>query len=62
VRCAGSSSRATADAASTYVWSWDGRRPAGVFVPNGTYTIRVRATNSLGTLTLRDTVRVIQVR
>jgi Phosphodiester glycosidase/FlgD Ig-like domain len=45
-----------------HVWSWDGRRPAGVFVPNGTYVIRVRATNSLGTLTLRDTVRVIQVR
>jgi Phosphodiester glycosidase/FlgD Ig-like domain len=45
-----------------HVWSWDGRRPAGIFVPNGTYVIRVRATNSLGTLTLRDTVRVIQVR
>ena len=43
-----------------HVWSWDGRRTAGVLVPDGTYVIRVRATNALGTLTLRDTIRVVR--
>jgi Phosphodiester glycosidase/FlgD Ig-like domain len=43
-----------------HVWSWDGRRAAGVLVPGGTYVIRVRATNSFGTLTLRDTIRVVR--
>ena len=43
-----------------HVWSWDGRRAAGVLVPRGTYVVRVRATNSFGTLTLRDTVRVVR--
>ena len=45
-----------------HVWSWNGRRAAGVAVPSGTYVIRVRATNSLGTVTLRDTIRVIRAR
>jgi hypothetical protein len=43
-----------------HVWSWDGRRTAGVLVPGGTYVIRIRATNSLGTATLTDTIRVIR--
>ena len=43
-----------------HAWSWDGRRAAGVLVPRGTYVVRVRATNSFGTLTLRDTVRVVR--
>jgi flagellar hook assembly protein FlgD len=43
-----------------HVWSWDGRRTAGVLVPGGTYVIRVRATNAFGTLTLRDTIRVVR--
>jgi Phosphodiester glycosidase/FlgD Ig-like domain len=42
-----------------HVWSWDGRRTAGVLVPGGTYIIRIRATNSFGTLTLADTIRVV---
>ena len=29
-----------------HVWSWDGRRTAGVLVPGGTYVIRMRATNA----------------
>ena len=41
-----------------HVWSWDGRRAAGVLVPGGVYVVRVRATNAFGTVTLRDTVRV----
>ena len=43
-----------------HVWSWDGRRAAGVLVPSGVYVVRVRATNSFGTLTLRDTVRIVR--
>ena len=43
-----------------HVWSWDGRRTASVLVPSGTYVVRVRATNSFGTLTLRDTIRVVR--
>jgi Phosphodiester glycosidase len=43
-----------------HVWSWDGRRTAGVLVSGGTYVIRVRATNAFGTVTLRDTIRVIR--
>jgi Phosphodiester glycosidase/FlgD Ig-like domain len=43
-----------------HVWSWDGRRTAGVLVPGGTYVIRIRATNSFGTVTLTDTVRVVR--
>jgi hypothetical protein len=43
-----------------HVWSWDGRRTAGVLVPGGTYVIRIRATNSFGTLTLSDTIRVVR--
>jgi hypothetical protein len=43
-----------------HVWSWDGRRTAGVLVPGGTYVIRVRATNSFGALTLTDTIRVVR--
>jgi len=43
-----------------HVWSWDGRRAAGVLVPGGTYVIRIRATNSFGALTLSDTIRVVR--
>jgi flagellar hook assembly protein FlgD len=43
-----------------HVWSWDGRRTSGNLVPGGTYVIRVRATNSFGTLTLSDTIRVVR--
>lgn len=43
-----------------HVWSWDGRRAAGVLVPNGLYVVRVRATNSFGTVTLSDIVRVVR--
>jgi phosphodiester glycosidase len=43
-----------------HVWSWDGRRTAGVLVPGGTYVIRIRATNTFGTLTLTDTIRVVR--
>lgn len=43
-----------------HVWAWDGRRAAGVLVPGGVYVVRVRATNAFGTVTLRDTVRVIR--
>jgi hypothetical protein len=43
-----------------HVWSWDGRRTAGVLVPGGTYIIRIRATNTFGTLTLSDTIRVVR--
>jgi Phosphodiester glycosidase/FlgD Ig-like domain len=44
-----------------HLWSWDGRGAAGALVPGGTYVIRVRATNSFGTVTLTDTIRVIRV-
>ncbi len=43
-----------------HLWSWDGRRATGVLVPGGVYVVRVRATNSFGTVMLRDTVRVIR--
>ena len=43
-----------------HVWSWDGRRTAGVLVPGGTYVIRIRATNTFGTVTLSDTIRVVR--
>jgi hypothetical protein len=43
-----------------HVWSWDGRRTAGVLVPGGIYVIRIRATNTLGTVTLSDTIRVVR--
>jgi Phosphodiester glycosidase/FlgD Ig-like domain len=43
-----------------HVWSWDGRRTAGVLVPGGTYVIRIRATNAFGTVTLAKTIRVVR--
>jgi hypothetical protein len=43
-----------------HVWSWDGRGTAGVLVPGGTYVIRIRATNTFGTLTLTDTIHVVR--
>jgi flagellar hook assembly protein FlgD len=49
-----------ARARGKHVWSWDGRRTAGVLVPGGTYVIRIRATNAFGTLTLTDTIRVVR--
>ena len=43
-----------------HVWSWDGRRASGVLVPGGTYVVRIRATNTFGTVTLTDTIRVVR--
>jgi flagellar hook assembly protein FlgD len=43
-----------------HVWSWDGRRTAGVLVPGGTYAIRIRATNTFGTVTLAKTIIVVR--
>ena len=42
------------------MWSWDGRRAAGMLAPSGVYVVRVRAMNSFGTVMLRDTVRVVR--
>ena len=56
-----SSTRATAAAASTCGAGTGGGR-AGVLVPGGVYVVRVRATNAFGTVTLRDTVRVVRAR
>ena len=61
-RCAASSTRAIAAGASTS-GAGTGGRAAGVLVPpEASTSIRVRATNAFGTVTLRDTVRVIRAR
>jgi flagellar hook assembly protein FlgD len=42
------------------VWRWDGRRGDGTVVRSGTYRIRVRATNALGTVALTRSVKVVR--
>jgi spore germination protein YaaH/flagellar hook assembly protein FlgD len=39
-------------AAGTHAWTWNGRDAAGALVPRGRYTVRVRATSTLGTSVL----------
>lgn len=43
-----------------HAWLWNGRSRAGPVVGSGRYAIRVQATNDLGTVALRDTVRVVR--
>jgi Phosphodiester glycosidase/FlgD Ig-like domain len=43
-------------------WRWNGRNEAGRVVRSGTYTVRVRARNTIGTVSLRESVRVVRVR
>ena len=44
----------------TVGWRWDGRRANGSVVGRGRYTVRVRATNELGAVTLARAVRVVR--
>jgi len=44
-----------------HAWQWDGRNAGGRVVEGGTYAIRVTATNGLGSVSLRDTVRVLRM-
>lgn len=41
-------------------WLWNGRSKAGPVVKSGTFAVRVQARNDLGTVALRDTVRVVR--
>jgi len=41
-------------------WLWNGRGRGGNVVPGGVYAIGVRATNELGSVRLRQKVRVVR--
>jgi hypothetical protein len=43
-------------------WLWNGRGTGGKVVRGGVYTIGVRATNELGSVRLREKVRVVRTR
>ena len=43
-----------------HVWSWNSRDGKGKPVGRGSYAIRARATNGLGTVVLSDTVRLVR--
>jgi Phosphodiester glycosidase len=43
-------------------WLWDGRNRRGRILAGGVYTIGVRATNELGSVRLRQKVRVVRAR
>ena len=44
-----------------HAWRWGGRNASRKVVPSGTYTVRVAASNALGTVALADAVRVVRV-
>jgi flagellar hook assembly protein FlgD len=48
---------ATALAAGTYSWTWDGRNPAGAYAARGVYRLTVTATDGNGAWTQYTTVR-----
>jgi flagellar hook assembly protein FlgD len=44
-----------------HAWRWGGRNASRKVVPSGTYTVRVAASNGLGTVALADGFRVVRV-
>lgn len=49
-------------APGTRSWRWNGRDASRSVVRAGTFTVQVRATNALGTISLADSVRVVRVK
>ncbi len=41
-------------------WRWNGRNVAGKVVPGGRYAVRITATNAIGAVTLRASMRVLR--